>query len=585
MSTAPVSSSALPHLELLERLARSGLLEDCQPPIWLPSMGTPSPRSAVATISGGMSIGGHVFKLRVKLPSALSLYLPEVIVESETPRLELPHLLGERRLCFEAGANLLDRREPWAILRESILYARKMLEEMLAGNRAREFVQEAVAYWRSLAEESIDCVVAASEHPHRTMALFGGGRLCAVADDPSRYVQSLPGRSAAGLWQKSAIYLPLDPAAVDSSFTPGKLKTPDGLRTYIRALPEEDRRALSLLLTSCEGQEEFLVLGLRRPHGERALLGARLVGIQGGHPLEHAHAQAWVEPIDLLRRDHAYLAPRGGAGTELQGRRVLLAGCGAVGGYLALALARAGVGGLSLVDPDSFELENTYRHVCGMAWSDHPKVLGLKAEIERAIPYISVNAHEQRIEDLLTQNPSMLREHDLIISALGHPTFELELNEWIWSQSAHPPALFAWLEPLGLGGHVLLTHAGGAEGPVRGCLECLHHRPIEGGALKNRAAFAKADAIYTRDTLGCGSRYLPFADLDAQRTAELAARLALRALRREVTESPLLSWKGERQPFEAAGYSVTERYAADPGQLEAQRLSYIRDDCPVCARG
>jgi hypothetical protein len=103
-----------------------------------------------------------------------------------------------------------------------------------------------------------------------------------------------------------------------------------------------------------------------------------------------------------------------------------------------------------------------------------------------------------------------------------------------------------------------------------------------GGPLENRAAFASPDAIYTHDTLGCGSQHLPFADLDALRTAELAARLALRVLGGEVEEAPLLSWKGDRRAFEQAGYTVTRRYKTEPDQLEAERLLYRREDCPVC---
>jgi hypothetical protein len=114
----------------------------------------------------------------------------------------------------------------------------------------------------------------------------------------------------------------------------------------------------------------------------------------------------------------------------------------------------------------------------------------------------------------------------------------------------------------------------------RGCLECVYDRD-----LGNRAAFADPGGTYTRDVLGCGSRFMPFADLDAQRTAELATRLALRALRREAHEAPLLSWKGDARQFQQGGFTVTPRYEQDPGKLEATWLDYRRDDCPICATG
>lgn len=571
------------HAEVLQRLARSGLLEDCRE-LWLPSTDAkPEAPSVEGTLSGSMRIGGHELRLRVRLPAKFPLCLPEIQVERIQPHVALPHMLVGGRVCLPEDANLLDSDDPYAIAWEALEYARSLLSDMLSGDRAREFAQEAVAYWGTLANgRRIDCVVSAGDHPYPIVALFQRGSLHAVADSSGLYARALSERTLEGFSQGNALYLPLGPAVFERDFQPKELTTLEGLRKHARALPEEDRRRLTLMLGLQGRHEALLVLGLRRPQGERALLGVNLTGIQGGHPLEDEQAQARVEPIELQRRDLAFLAPRGGAGTDLHERRVLLAGCGAVGGYIALSLARAGVGKLSLVDPDVFTLENTYRHACGMGWNGLPKVNGLRQEIEYTIPYVSVQPYPQKLEDLLERNPSLLREHDLVISALGHPTIELHLNKRIWSDEKHPPALFTWLEPLGLGGHALLTHVRGAERPPHGCLKCLYKRVIEGGSLVNRAAFAMPGATYTRDTLGCGSRYMPFADLDAQRTAELASRLALRALRGEAKDFAMLSWKGDSQAFEQAGYSVTPLYAAEPDPPGSGQSPYIREDCPVC---
>ncbi len=576
---APPHPPPMTHADVLQRLAQSGLLEDSQV-LWFPSAdGSLGDSLGEGTLSGRVMVGGHEVRLRVRLPAKFPLCLPDIQVEGIQPHVELPHMLGGRSICFPEDANLLDSDDPYAIAWEALVYARELLGDMIAGNRAREFAQEAFAYWHALAQgRLIDCVVSAGDHPYPLVAFLAQGRLCAVADDSDVYARSLPERSIEGLIQRNALYLPLGPAVVEQEFRLRELATLEGIRKHVRALPEEDRRRLSLLLGRQGGHDVLLVLGLRRPQGERALLGVMLAEIQGGHPLDDGKAQARVEPIELLRRDLSFLAPRGGAGTDLQERRVLVAGCGSVGGYIALSLARTGLGTLSLVDPDVFSLENTYRHACGMSWSGHPKVEGLREEIERTIPYVDVQPFQARIEDL---PPSILREHDLVISALGHPTIELHLNKRIWSDEKHPPALFTWLEPLGLGGHALLTHVRGAQESTRGCLKCLYQRSVEGGAIENRAAFAMPGAIYTRDMLGCGSRYLPFADLDAQRTAELASRLALRVLRGEVTNSLMLSWKGDSQAFEQAGYSVTPRYALEPVAQESHS-TYTRADCPVC---
>lgn len=583
MSPAPGKKPPPTHREILENLASKEVLEEWRIGPHQPMGNAQAGRAEELALTGHLTLQGYRLRLRVTLPRTFPRDLPKIIVEKIEPALELPHLVGDRQLCYEAGANLIDRHDPWGVAYEALLRARTMLSGMLSGSRAQEFAQELVAYWGRVARDRIDCDIRAGEHPYTTMALYTPlGHLLAVADEPRVFREHLPEFEAGLLRTEKAVYIPIDPVSVDPDFTPKQLSTLAGLRKYVRTLPDENRLKLEKLLARRAGNQELVVLGVRRPRGERALVGVHLEALHGGHPLAKEHAAAKLVPVELRRRDHAFLAPRGGASAGFRKRRVLLAGCGAVGGHLVLALARAGVGRLSLVDQDVFELANTYRHVCGMAWAEQPKVLGLKHELERLIPHVEVTPHAGTLESFLEKAPSRLREYDLIISALGHPTTELELNERIWSDPGYPPTLFAWVEPLGLGGHVLLTHVRGSQGLARGCLECLHQRSIEGGPLENRAAFASPGVTYTQDTLGCGSQHLPFADLDALRTAELAARLALRVLSGETEEAPLLSWKGDRRTFEQAGFTVTSRYEVEPHQLEAERLFYQREDCPVC---
>ena len=580
-SPVPLQPEAVSHEDVLRGLERSGLLQDCQL-LWLSSgtEGGGSP-SAECTLSGTLSLGLHVIQLRVRLPVKFPHCLPEIRVERIDPPESLPHMLVGGVVCFPEDADLLYTDDPQTLAWEALVYAKRLLSDMLTGHRGEEYTQEAVAYWRGLAgRRQMESVVSGGAHPRPLVVFFRGDLPCAVADDPDTYASSRPERTLDGLTQGKALYVPLGSAEVERDFHPQELSTLQGLRKHVRALPEDARFRLRLLIVPGT-RELLLVLGLRRPRGERALLGLLLTDIQGGHPLEDERSQARCVPIELLRKDLNYLAPRGGAGPALRDRRILLAGCGAVGGYIAQALARAGVGKLSLVDPDVFTLDNTYRHACGMSWLHHPKVEGLREEIQRAIPYVSVSIYLERIEELLARESSFLREHDLVISAMGHPTVERQLNQRIWTDSTHPPALFTWLEPLGLGGHALLTHLGG----TRGCMSCIYHQYVKGGPLENSAAFAMPGLAYTRDALGCGSRYLPFADLDAQRTAGLATRLALRVLRGELAEAHLMSWKGARQAFDQAGYHVTSRYDMEPDRMELATSAYHREGCPVCGPG
>jgi hypothetical protein len=205
------------------------------------------------------------------------------------------------------------------------------------------------------------------------------------------------------------------------------------------------------------------------------------------------------------------------------------------------------------------------------------KVEGLRDEILRLAPYTRVETRAVRLESLLEMELEWVLGHDLVVSALGEPTIELEFNLKLQAAPGAPPAVFAWVEPLGLGGHVVLAHrlAG------RGCLECLYGRPYAGGPVENRAAFAEQGVTYARDVLGCGSFHVPFGDLDAQQTAGLCVRMALAALTQAAMPA-LQSWKGDRTAFVAAGYHVTPRYEAPDAERAVPAAIYVRGDCPAC---
>jgi hypothetical protein len=68
--------------------------------------------------------------------------------------------------------------------------------------------------------------------------------------------------------------------------------------------------------------------------------------------------------------------------------RVLVAGCGSVGGSVVEPLARLGLGGLVLADPDRYDLSNMNRQACYLEDVGRPKAVVLKEHAERINPYV-----------------------------------------------------------------------------------------------------------------------------------------------------------------------------------------------------
>jgi hypothetical protein len=517
-----------------------------------------------------MTVGDFRVALRVGLPVSFPKCLPEIAVVRCEPHIALPHVGRDGKLCFlDQDGLVLDRRDWDGVVRDSLELARKTLTVATGERRGDEFLSEVVAHWRDLHKRTIRCVVDAGDIPRQIVAFYEKDELVAVANDQGSLAALNATRAASSYTNRVALYLPVD-LVPDETFEPRQLLELAVLRRLV-----DSASGAKKVLARIARHKAVVVLGIHRPGADRALVAIETLGDGSEHPL--ISGQATLTAFSCDRGDRAFLAPRGGADASLSAARILLIGCGSVGGHIAIDLARAGVGSICLVDNDTFELANAYRHVCGMAYVGKPKTVGLASELRRLVPHIVVSEEKTRIEELLTRRDFKLQNFDLVISAIGSPTIEMHINQKIWAEQG-PPMMSAWIEPLGLGQHVVLTNPSSGE---RGCLECLWTASSI-SPMHNRAAFAAPGGNYTADLSGCGSRHLPFADLDSAHVSLVVCQLALDILSKRNTGPALLSCKGDSRSFLDMGFETTERFKLTQAQLDADRSAFARHDCPIC---
>jgi len=584
---------------LLERACVEGVLEE--PRVVAVPPGDDAwwrEHSILCAFEGVLGVDDRRVSLRVGLTSSFPTELPEIALASPRAFGELPHVEQDGKVCFQSEEGLeLDRRNPLGILRASIASAAKTLRECLDGSRTEAFLDELGAYWLRLAKEgAVATIVAPGDTPRLLHIVGPGPTVGRIVDAPEEQTAYHATRLRVELPQRNALYVPIDFAAQDDAFTPSSLLSLSWLRAQLElGRSRRQRKDFARLLRHCDKEVEYVVLGVRRARGDRVLLGLRLSQQIGGHPLAPRTPQqarrnlpeptALLEAVRLVRLDRGHLVPRGGATTALAERKVLIAGCGAVGGHLAMQLAGAGVGSITLVDLDRFGPENTFRHVCGRAqWLDakgipKPKVQGLKEEIERRLPYVRVRAVRDSIRNVLDK-ATVMEGVDLVVCAIGKPALELEVNERLRAAGG-PTVLFAWLEPLGLGGHAVVANLPPPADP-RGCLECVYMPTDDTPPPHNRLALAPAGVFYGRDELGCGAHYTTFSGLDAVRTAELASRLALEALTGELRAPVCATWRGSDRAFRAAGHVPTDRFVGLPFEKRLDGTDLHHPQCPVC---
>src|SRR6478609_8035788 len=106
--------------------------------------------------------------------------------------------------------------------------------------------------------------------------------------------------------------------------------------------------------------------------------------------------------------------PRIPHASRLERARVLLVGAGGLGCPASLALAQAGVGHLTLVDPDQVDVTNLHRQLWHRT-SDvgRPKVESAADGLRRAFPALRVETLAERVDD--RNAASLFRAHDAVV--------------------------------------------------------------------------------------------------------------------------------------------------------------------------
>ena len=297
-------------------------------------------------------------------------------------------------------------------------------------------------------------------------------------------------------------------------------------------------------------------------------------------PLPESEAEAetgrWaVTPFRVRLLSSDSVVPRGGGDLDLAKKSVLLVGCGSVGGELALRLTSAGVGRLTISDPETFSEHNLYRHVLPIASIGALKTVALAGEIALRHPWVEVTSWWKPLEEL--RDPTLLQRFDLVVIAIGSPTVERVFAEYAHRTALNVPVINSWLEGHGIGGHAILATPG-----AKGCWHCAYVDPrtLTRGLTSN-LNFLEPGQVVMRNHGGCGTQFLPYNGIAASSTATMTADLAVRFLTGEVVTSSKVSWKGRHTATIRASLKVTSRYRHFGESLHI--LPLHDENCDLCS--
>lgn len=285
------------------------------------------------------------------------------------------------------------------------------------------------------------------------------------------------------------------------------------------------------------------------------LPGARGTGIPGFRKNGRVHPRAVAQvPGDFphlkgvpVYRQYLTTRTAGAIPELLSDAHIVIAGCGAIGGELAVQLAKAGIGEMTLLDSEVFDWRNVGRHVLDGTAVGRNKALAVQGHIQRSIPDAKVTAYPTRWQHLTVQQHAAVQRADLVIAVTGEASGNLHLDS-LNATSDMPAVLFGFTEAFAVAGHAILQLAGS------GRLKALTN---EFGVLREPVAHISPEQRLPQEP-SCGAFYQPYSSLAALATIHLIGELAIDALLGKVGTSTHRVWVGSVDVFGNNGLSMSE---------------------------
>ena len=530
----------------------------------------------------GMHYDGVLDETGLNIPVVVSVndidFVKPPVIKLVDPeagsRGQVPHVLrSDGTFCYLDGkAIVLDRYKPGETIIQCLEQADKVLRDALRGRLVHDLADEFGDYWadgKVLVDLPLDFegdakiqILRLDKKPDSESILVSSGAsrfaslhknntgkdpepgvLCPVIRVPSLSFDPKlpwPPKNLAKLNEWLRRTAPAALGATETAFTRSKsghiqwicLSAPNG-RFFVSAEIAKAYRTSELL----ENRRANIAKTLR--HIEGAVKISGYVGV----------------PVD-----EGYVFSRNlGRMKNLAGKRILLIGCGTVGGFLAQQLAQSGAGAsdgtLTLVDQDTLQGANLGRHLLGAPYLNRNKAEACAEFLREQLPHLDIGS----ISDSITNRLDVLGRHDLVIDATGEEALSIALNEHaVTRRPDFPPILFVWIE--GNGAAAVGFMSGDSD---LACFKCLK---IDLNGPKRFRLVRSEVELESGRNLACGdAHFIPFPVSRAAAAAGLACDMAL-------------EWANDGPRHRWRSVTMDHRRAVQIKDGNPKRI----DHCPAC---
>ncbi|MEX2375433.1 MAG: E2/UBC family protein [Dehalococcoidia bacterium] len=526
---------------------------------------------------------------------------PLVTLVDRPPHLTWPHLESDGLICLLPNGSTVTPNDPLAVIKHLLDEVVHWFEVSEAGSNLDDFRAEFLSYWSADPDAPLIRSLLEPNGPSRAIAIHRTKGLYILAETATALTRwldhALPDKSGKTRQIDPALLIWLNQPMLPSEY-PGSTTAvirqvrKGGLGGELERLGAEQLQRIVVVFGADSQNGPVFAAVILRPAVEgNSARGANTVGTieRGFRPgrtpsrivAQRVLGSARTSKANVQRIDTAWIHGRDANPDVglLRAAKIIVIGCGSLGGPVALSLAQAGIGSLDLIDPGILRAANVGRHPLGASEIGMAKSRALVGRIKADYPHIlRAEAHFEGWEAFAARKPEVLARADLLISTIGVWAPEAALNAWRHDQQFRPDLLFGWTEPHAVAGH--------AVGLVRaqGCLAC--GLTDWGEPLHPVAAWP--DGAGVRGEPACGVMYQPYGAVEAAHVSALITEAAIDIVL-DRAEAPFHRiWVARESILSRAGGVWSEAWSkASGGVPEAarvvERIWAKRDGCPICS--
>ena len=540
-----------------------------------------------------LSVAKQVVPIVVAVPQNWQRTLIDIYIAQNMTFPFIPHVDIKGKFClFETEGVLIDQNLGGIIL-QSIEKAKEIIEDGLARTNREDFIEEFESYWLQLPSirlAKVDVVgiqhigvvkyftKTAKRYKKESYAKYmqraKSGKIY-VSQDPQKLKHYYKENESVNI--RNGVYINIE--VEDFLFPPDAryIDINEYFQNILRYVDVKEFQAISSKISS----DKLIIFAIKQPNGVSTVLGFLLEKcmISFENAVCRLRSVSQITPILIDRIDKQYLMTRSNEVSNiLADKKVLLIGCGSLGGYIANELVKAGIEKMMLLDADHLYENNVFRHLLGLEYVGQYKCVALQNYFEKNIPDLKISSLAEKIEEAVQEGNIEFGEYDLIISATGDHNVNRWINQYVMSNKLMVPVVYAWNEVLGVGNHVAYIEYGNV-----GCYECFIGRDEDTGELYDRTAYCRSGQKVVQKVAGCGSSFIPYGSTISLKTAGMCVDTIKKIFEGRYSDNIIISAKGDDYHFKRDGLQVSNKYLNQKDSIvECNGKLFAQPRCKFC---